>query len=140
MTGQARIDRDLLAAALSDAIDWEASFCASHDGTFQADEHGPGNAHCGPHAYGGARPRCDAYRQALDLLTRYRAARDRVLHRPPARQEAPYRVAPWGYCPECQRRISGAALDNATKVRLRRHGRFSEDCAGTDQIVDRGQD
>jgi hypothetical protein len=62
--------------------------------------------------------------------------------RPPAgRVRHPGRVAPWGYCPECKRRIAGGRpFGRPYEVRLRRHGRFQEDCIGSGQIVAKGHD
>jgi hypothetical protein len=73
-----RVSRSLYIHALADAIDWEDSFCASHDPQTGSDIT-PG--HCGP-AVG--TERCEAYRYAHDLLKRYRRAYAKVTGRQPA--------------------------------------------------------
>jgi hypothetical protein len=82
----------------------------------------------------------DAVRRLNKRMARLRSSRryNVLAYTARRRPAAPFRTAPWAYCPGCQRRISGAALDNATKVRLRTHGRFGEECEGSGQIVDRG--
>jgi hypothetical protein len=58
-----RVSRALYRNALADAIDWEESFCASHDPDING-----AVAHCKPGA------RCDAYKTAARLLASYRRA------------------------------------------------------------------
>ena len=69
MSDTVRVSRAIAMAALADAISWEESFLAAHNGVLD-----PGTGCCD-----GDNGRCEEYKRALGLLGRYRRSMTRIL-------------------------------------------------------------